>query len=214
MITVAGLKLLRSSYSSPTYQYVTILFTVLFFTFDYRHLSETLLLDLFLMSIVFSKVRGIRDELTAPRGFLFGFNNSCFMSSRFMCSDVRHWQQQLVFTSFYLLRLSLRCGSCSTSCTLCTPTLPPGRSHGAQPSMPSLSLSPCLVSSLCQHMHWMLSHQFGRSSCSSAALLYITPPTFMEMTAGVSHCWSRSQSAACTLICQPHVRHVRHRCFM
>ncbi|XP_035023600.1 pecanex-like protein 1 isoform X3 [Hippoglossus stenolepis] len=56
MITVAGLKLLRSSYSSPTYQYVTILFTILFFTFDYRHLSETLLLDLFLMSIVFSKL--------------------------------------------------------------------------------------------------------------------------------------------------------------
>ncbi|XP_071752964.2 pecanex-like protein 1 [Centroberyx gerrardi] len=56
MITVAGLKLLRSSYSSPTYQYVTVLFTVLFFTFDYRHLSETLLLDLFLMSIVFSKL--------------------------------------------------------------------------------------------------------------------------------------------------------------
>ncbi|XP_018537178.1 pecanex-like protein 1 isoform X4 [Lates calcarifer] len=56
MITVAGLKLLRSSYSSPTYQYVSILFTVLFFTFDYRHLSETLLLDLFLMSIVFSKL--------------------------------------------------------------------------------------------------------------------------------------------------------------
>lgn len=57
MITVAGLKLLRSCYSSPTYQYVTILFTVLFFTFDYSHLSETLLLDLFLMSIIFSKVR-------------------------------------------------------------------------------------------------------------------------------------------------------------
>uniref|UniRef100_A0A8C6V2B6 Pecanex-like protein n=1 Tax=Neogobius melanostomus TaxID=47308 RepID=A0A8C6V2B6_9GOBI len=56
MITVAGLKLLRSCYSSPTYQYITILFTVLFFTFDYKHLSETLLLDLFLMSIVFSKM--------------------------------------------------------------------------------------------------------------------------------------------------------------
>uniref|UniRef100_A0A3P9LP69 Pecanex-like protein n=1 Tax=Oryzias latipes TaxID=8090 RepID=A0A3P9LP69_ORYLA len=56
MITIAGLKLLRSSYSSPTYQYVTILFTVLFFTFDFRHLSETLLLDLFLMSILFSKL--------------------------------------------------------------------------------------------------------------------------------------------------------------
>lgn len=60
MITVAGLKLLRSSYSSPTYQYITILFTVLFFTLDHRHLSETLLLDLFLMSIVFSKVGGGR----------------------------------------------------------------------------------------------------------------------------------------------------------
>ncbi|CAL8297672.1 unnamed protein product [Arctogadus glacialis] len=56
MITVAGLKLLRSSYSCPTYQYVTVLFTVLFFTFDCPHLSETFLLDLFLMSIVFSKL--------------------------------------------------------------------------------------------------------------------------------------------------------------
>ncbi|XP_066534602.1 pecanex-like protein 1 isoform X2 [Hoplias malabaricus] len=56
VITVAGLKLLRSSYSSPTYQYVTVLFTVLFFTFDYHQLSETLLLDLFIMSIIFSKL--------------------------------------------------------------------------------------------------------------------------------------------------------------
>uniref|UniRef100_A0AAX7SYP9 Pecanex-like protein n=1 Tax=Astatotilapia calliptera TaxID=8154 RepID=A0AAX7SYP9_ASTCA len=55
-VLLAGLKLLRSCYSSPTYQYVTILFTVLFFTFDYRQLSETLLLDLFLMSIIFSKM--------------------------------------------------------------------------------------------------------------------------------------------------------------
>nr|XP_023691746.1 pecanex-like protein 1 isoform X1 [Paramormyrops kingsleyae] len=56
MITVAGLKLLRSSFSSPTYQYVMVLFTFLFFNFDYRNLSETPLLNLFLMSIVFSKL--------------------------------------------------------------------------------------------------------------------------------------------------------------
>lgn len=56
VITIAGLKLLRSSFSSPTYQYVTVLFTVLFFTFDYQQFSETLLLDLFVMSIIFSKV--------------------------------------------------------------------------------------------------------------------------------------------------------------
>ncbi|XP_048393113.1 pecanex-like protein 1 isoform X2 [Stegostoma tigrinum] len=56
MITIAGMKLLRSSYSSPTYQYVTVVFTVLFFTFDYKTFSETLLLDLFFMSILFSKL--------------------------------------------------------------------------------------------------------------------------------------------------------------
>uniref|UniRef100_A0A8C1N5S5 Pecanex-like protein n=1 Tax=Cyprinus carpio TaxID=7962 RepID=A0A8C1N5S5_CYPCA len=56
VITIAGLKLLRSSFSSPTYQYITVLFTVLFFTFDYQQFSETLLLDLFVMSIIFSKL--------------------------------------------------------------------------------------------------------------------------------------------------------------
>ncbi|KAJ7344764.1 hypothetical protein JRQ81_000714 [Phrynocephalus forsythii] len=56
MITIAGMKLLRSSFSNPTYQYVTVIFTVLFFTFDYERFSETMLLDLFFMSIVFSKL--------------------------------------------------------------------------------------------------------------------------------------------------------------
>ncbi|XP_036288521.1 pecanex-like protein 1 isoform X7 [Pipistrellus kuhlii] len=56
MITIAGLKLLRSSFSSPTYQYVTVVFTVLFFNIDYEAFSETMLLDLFFMSILFSKL--------------------------------------------------------------------------------------------------------------------------------------------------------------
>ncbi|XP_057344334.1 pecanex-like protein 1 isoform X5 [Manis pentadactyla] len=56
MITIAGLKLLRSSFSSPTYQYVTVIFTVLFFKIDYEAFSETMLLDLFFMSILFSKL--------------------------------------------------------------------------------------------------------------------------------------------------------------
>ncbi|XP_032101626.1 pecanex-like protein 1 isoform X7 [Sapajus apella] len=56
MITIAGLKLLRSSFSSPTYQYVTVIFTVLFFKFDYAAFSETMLLDLFFMSILFNKL--------------------------------------------------------------------------------------------------------------------------------------------------------------
>ncbi|XP_061467167.1 pecanex-like protein 1 isoform X1 [Rhineura floridana] len=56
IITIAGMKLLRSSFSNPTYQYITVIFTVLFFTFDYKHFSETMLLDLFFMSILFSKL--------------------------------------------------------------------------------------------------------------------------------------------------------------
>ncbi|KAM4662611.1 pecanex-like protein 1 isoform 1-T1 [Discoglossus pictus] len=56
LITIAGMKLLRSSYSSPTCQYATVIFTVLFFTFDYKEYSEKLLLDLFFMSILFSKL--------------------------------------------------------------------------------------------------------------------------------------------------------------
>ncbi|XP_059547899.1 pecanex-like protein 1 isoform X6 [Myotis daubentonii] len=56
MITIAGLKLLRSSFSSPTYQYVTVVFTVLFFKIDYEAFSETMLLDLFFMSIIFNKL--------------------------------------------------------------------------------------------------------------------------------------------------------------
>ncbi|XP_053331628.1 pecanex-like protein 1 isoform X4 [Spea bombifrons] len=56
LITIAGMKLLRSSYSSPTCQYATVIFTVLFFTFDYKDCSEKLLLDLFFMSILFSKL--------------------------------------------------------------------------------------------------------------------------------------------------------------
>ncbi|XP_075470326.1 pecanex-like protein 1 isoform X3 [Ascaphus truei] len=55
-ITIAGMKLLRSSYSSPICQYATVIFTVLFFTFDYKECSEKLLLDLFFMSILFSKL--------------------------------------------------------------------------------------------------------------------------------------------------------------
>ncbi|XP_023559051.1 pecanex-like protein 1 isoform X4 [Octodon degus] len=63
MITIAGLKLLRSSFSSPTYQYVTVIFTVLFFTFDYQAFSETMLLDLFFMSILFSKLWELLSKL-------------------------------------------------------------------------------------------------------------------------------------------------------
>uniref|UniRef100_A0A673WLB4 Pecanex-like protein n=1 Tax=Salmo trutta TaxID=8032 RepID=A0A673WLB4_SALTR len=55
-ISLAGMKLLRSSFCAPSLQYVTLCFTALFFLFDYPHFSETFLLDYYLMSILFSKL--------------------------------------------------------------------------------------------------------------------------------------------------------------
>ncbi|XP_062309131.1 pecanex-like protein 3 isoform X2 [Osmerus eperlanus] len=55
-ISLAGMKLLRSSFCAPSLQYVTLCFTALFFHFDYPHFSETFLLDFYFMSILFSKL--------------------------------------------------------------------------------------------------------------------------------------------------------------
>ncbi|KAL4648172.1 pecanex-like protein 3 [Arapaima gigas] len=55
-ISLAGMKLLRSSFCMPSQQYVTLCFTALFFHFDYPAFSETFLLDYYFMSILFSKL--------------------------------------------------------------------------------------------------------------------------------------------------------------
>ncbi|KAJ7416599.1 pecanex 2 [Willisornis vidua] len=64
LITVAGMKLLRSSFCNPINQFVTLSFTVIFFRFDYRDISENFLLDFFMMSIVFHKASFIAPCLT------------------------------------------------------------------------------------------------------------------------------------------------------
>lgn len=56
LTTVAGLKLLRSSFCDPSFQFLTLLFTLVFFHFDCPHASESFLLDFFIMSILFHKV--------------------------------------------------------------------------------------------------------------------------------------------------------------
>ncbi|XP_036379450.1 pecanex-like protein 1 isoform X2 [Megalops cyprinoides] len=55
-ISLAGMKLLRSSFCTPSQQYVTLCFTALFFRYDYPSFSETFLLDYYFMSILFSKL--------------------------------------------------------------------------------------------------------------------------------------------------------------
>ncbi|XP_063773804.1 pecanex-like protein 2 [Pseudophryne corroboree] len=56
LIAVAGMKLLRSCFCSPFNQYVTLGFTALFFQFDYGAISESFLIDFYIMSIMFYKI--------------------------------------------------------------------------------------------------------------------------------------------------------------
>ena len=70
VICIMGLKLLRSSFSDPSRQHIVLLWTVLFFHFDYSHSSETFVVDYFFMSIFISKVSG-KQRLVAlvPQSF-------------------------------------------------------------------------------------------------------------------------------------------------
>ncbi|XP_033735638.1 pecanex-like protein 1 [Pecten maximus] len=55
IIATCALKLLRFSFSDTPKQYLIITFTVFFFKYDYRHSSETFLIDYFFISIIFCK---------------------------------------------------------------------------------------------------------------------------------------------------------------
>ncbi|XP_028338794.1 pecanex-like protein 3 isoform X4 [Physeter macrocephalus] len=56
LMTVAGLKLLRSAFCCPPQQYLSLAFTVLLFHFDYPRLSQGFLLDYYLVSLLCSKL--------------------------------------------------------------------------------------------------------------------------------------------------------------
>lgn len=140
-ISVAGMKLLRSSFCAPSQQYVTLCFTTLFFHFDYPHFSETFLIDYYFMSILFNKV----SELWIwPTVVLLLVLKQFLMSASLWkksCWRVRFWLDLFIF-----IHGTLRCGTCCTNSALCWLTSPPGRSPGDQPSTPSLNPLRCLVS--------------------------------------------------------------------
>lgn len=79
LITVAGMKLLRSSFCNPINQFVTLSFTVIFFRFDYRDISENFLLDFFMMSIVFHKA-----SYRAPIISLEAISSQCHLADQDM----------------------------------------------------------------------------------------------------------------------------------
>ncbi|XP_077586246.1 pecanex-like protein 2 [Stigmatopora nigra] len=63
LTTVAGMKLLRSSFCDPSFQFLTLLFTLVFFHFDCPEASESFLLDFFVVSILFHKMRELLLKL-------------------------------------------------------------------------------------------------------------------------------------------------------
>ncbi|KAF0870452.1 PCX2 protein, partial [Crocuta crocuta] len=63
LMIIAGMKLLRTSFCNPAQQFIHVGFTAIFFHFDYKDISESFLLDFFLVSIVFSKASEFSDLL-------------------------------------------------------------------------------------------------------------------------------------------------------
>ena len=59
IISTVGIKIFRQCYSYNAYQYKVLLFTVLFFEFDYRQHSETFPIDYFIMSMVVGKIEDL-----------------------------------------------------------------------------------------------------------------------------------------------------------
>nr|XP_012593695.1 pecanex-like protein 2 isoform X4 [Microcebus murinus] len=63
LMIIAGMKLLRTSFCNPVHQFVNLSFTVIFFHFDYKDISESFLLDFFMVSILFSKLGDLLHKL-------------------------------------------------------------------------------------------------------------------------------------------------------
>lgn len=56
IIVMCSVKLLRFAFSQTSKQYLIMTFTVFFFKYDYRHATETFLIDYFFISLIFVKV--------------------------------------------------------------------------------------------------------------------------------------------------------------
>ncbi|KAM6956226.1 pecanex-like protein 2 [Aplochiton taeniatus] len=107
LMTVAGMKLLRSSLCDPSLQFLTLLFTLVFFHFDCSHASETFLLDFFLMSIIFHKMRELLLKLhfilvyIAPWQIAWGSAFHAFAQPFAVPHSAMLLLQTLVTTVFY-----------------------------------------------------------------------------------------------------------------
>jgi len=55
IVTVTGMKIMRSAFSQPSHQYLIVGFAALLLQIDYHAISETFLVDYFVLSILFVK---------------------------------------------------------------------------------------------------------------------------------------------------------------
>ncbi|XP_076831764.1 pecanex-like protein 2 isoform X2 [Brachyhypopomus gauderio] len=107
LMTVAGMKLLRSSFCNPSYHFLTLIFTIVFFEFDYSRASETLLLNFFIMSIVFHKLWELLHKLhfilvyIAPWQIAWGSAFHAFAQPFALPHSAMLLLQTLVTTLFY-----------------------------------------------------------------------------------------------------------------
>lgn len=109
---------------------------------------------------------------------LFYFTNS-FLPTNSLNRLISVANMNTIFTCACVCELDndeclnvFRCGTCCTSCVSCWPTLPPGRSLGAQPFMPLLSPLLCPVSfiQLCDSKNTPVPNlrliEYKRANCS------------------------------------------------
>ncbi|XP_066534580.1 pecanex-like protein 2 isoform X2 [Hoplias malabaricus] len=107
LMTVAGMKLLRTSFCNPSYQFLTLIFTIVFFEFDYSSASETFLLNFFLMSIVFHKLWDLLQKLhfimvyIAPWQIAWGSAFQAFAQPFAVPHSAMLLLQTLITTLFY-----------------------------------------------------------------------------------------------------------------
>ena len=55
IIVVCSIKMFRSAFTNPSHQFFIVVFTMLFFRYDYAELSESFLVDYFFVSILLNK---------------------------------------------------------------------------------------------------------------------------------------------------------------
>lgn len=56
VVVICGLRCIRGSYSNQSCQYLILIFSILFFKYDYKLYQESFLINFFVMSVIYHRV--------------------------------------------------------------------------------------------------------------------------------------------------------------